>query len=804
MAQPVGKQLNILHAYWSTYSYTGFVGTDVTTVSAATFEASSITGTHGGETSTPTRGIITSGSDNFCKLRKATDGLTIDDSGYQVYARLTYSSGSYRISYKKLVAGVETTATLPSTLSIQMTFPEVMNFGEIPANANIIPVSNTELVTTGSTISGDLIVNGNTTLGDASSDTITLNARLASSLLPSTDNLRSLGSSSLRLADLNSTIFTARGDTADSIKTIYNSSGLTYSNTAYSLDGANILNIGTSSATQLNVGRTGVNLQLNGTVSTSGNLTVTSNLNVGGSLTVSTFSIGNLNVAGNTTLGDINTDTITINGRLVSDIEPYSSDLYSLGSSSKRFLNGHFLNLYSEDFDGYGSIYLGASNASNIYLGNSSANLLINTPISVVATAGEALNLGELVTYSNLTGTPRVYKAEADGYGTKSFAVGAAASTVSAGQQVVINLLGEINVPDSEWDVIPNTTDVGKIAYLSGTSGNWTLIPPAEYYIYNQKCGIVSRGGSEQVRVLLQPIATIDNSSIDAEISASSTIVARTSTGSVLCTSVEAPSSNSYWVVKQRIKETGNTTGVLYLSGQDAGGGCDNGTKGGDVRIVVGAPKPGREGTDSPGVVIFDLGRCASSHGYQSGAITYNDEQGIGVDSGFYGDATGSLYYKWQGNTIANGRTQDIGLRWSSSGGYVFGCNDVAGSYYQIDGLTNSTIGFRLYGSSSIMTATNSLITLSRSTKFTTNVGFYNTTPIAQQTRAGQLTDSTGGSVSSTLSALPTLTDSPATADALRDDLTTNWSPAIINYIASLAAKINGLETIIHNLGLST
>jgi hypothetical protein len=63
-------------------------------------------------------------------------------------------------------------------------------------------------------------------------------------------------------------------------------------------------------------------------------------------------------------------------------------------------------------------------------------------------------------------------------------------------------------------------------------------------------------------------------------------------------------------------------------------------------------------------------------------------------------------------------------------------------------------------------------------------LGFYGTNPIVQAARAGQLTDSTGGSVSGTLAA--GITDTVAK-----------------NAIASLAAKVNALETIIHNLGLS-
>jgi len=51
-------------------------------------------------------------------------------------------------------------------------------------------------------VSGNLIVDGNTTLGDSSSDTITTNARFNTDLLPSTDNARDLGSSGNSWKDL--------------------------------------------------------------------------------------------------------------------------------------------------------------------------------------------------------------------------------------------------------------------------------------------------------------------------------------------------------------------------------------------------------------------------------------------------------------------------------------------------------------------------------------------------------------------------------------------------------------------------
>jgi hypothetical protein len=80
-------------------------------------------------------------------------------------------------------------------------------------------------------------------------------------------------------------------------------------------------------------------------------------------------------------------------------------------------------------------------------------------------------------------------------------------------------------------------------------------------------------------------------------------------------------------------------------------------------------------------------------------------------------------------------------------------------------------------------------------------VGFYTTAGSAQQT-INALTDSTGGTANDTLQALPDPTDTPASADALRDDLVANLIPALRNNFADLAAKVNDLRTVLRNLGL--
>ncbi|MEX0919371.1 MAG: hypothetical protein WDZ64_01310, partial [Parcubacteria group bacterium] len=56
--------------------------------------------------------------------------------------------------------------------------------------------------------------------------------------------------------------------------------------------------------------------------------------------TVGTNSLsGNLSVLGNTTLGNATTDTVTLTGRISSDIDPSADDTYDLGSPSLRWAN---------------------------------------------------------------------------------------------------------------------------------------------------------------------------------------------------------------------------------------------------------------------------------------------------------------------------------------------------------------------------------------------------------------------------------------------------------------------------------
>jgi len=76
-------------------------------------------------------------------------------------------------------------------------------------------------------------------------------------------------------------------------------------------------------------------------------------------------------------------------------------------------------------------------------------------------------------------------------------------------------------------------------------------------------------------------------------------------------------------------------------------------------------------------------------------------------------------------------------------------------------------------------------------------MAFFGATLKAQPARIGALTDSTGGTPGATIVALTDPTDSPATADALRDDLVTNLLPELRNNLASLTQRTNALEALV-------
>lgn len=78
------------------------------------------------------------------------------------------------------------------------------------------------------------------------------------------------------------------------------------------------------------------------------------------------------------------------------------------------------------------------------------------------------------------------------------------------------------------------------------------------------------------------------------------------------------------------------------------------------------------------------------------------------------------------------------------------------------------------------------------------------TIDVSQQARVGQLTDNSGGAAADgTIGAITMPTDSPATADALRDDLVANALKNLQDAVKELSTKTNAIETALHASGVT-
>lgn len=109
-------------------------------------------------------------------------------------------------------------------------------------------------------------------------------ADVSGNITPTTDNTRSVGSSTKRFTNVHSTQITARADTTDTLKSALTSNALTGTGAAFTFDVNNTLNVGTASATAVNIGRTGVTTAIAGSVTAAGQklMLLPSKLNING------------------------------------------------------------------------------------------------------------------------------------------------------------------------------------------------------------------------------------------------------------------------------------------------------------------------------------------------------------------------------------------------------------------------------------------------------------------------------------------------------------------------------------------
>jgi hypothetical protein len=197
------------------------------------------------------------------------------------------------------------------------------------------------------TFSSNVTINGNTTLGNAASDNITVNGDFVGHMTPNTTNSYDMGTASLswrdgffdRNVDVGGT-FGATGVSTFQNNVIINGN-TTLGNAATDTVTVNAdiaSNLLPSAASTYDLGFTGA--EWDGVYATT--LSTTTTVSVGTTLTVS--GVSDLN--GDVNLGNQTTDSITATGRFDSDILPITDSLYDLGSASNAWAQTHTDSLY--------------------------------------------------------------------------------------------------------------------------------------------------------------------------------------------------------------------------------------------------------------------------------------------------------------------------------------------------------------------------------------------------------------------------------------------------------------------------
>lgn len=175
--------------------------------------------------------------------------------------------------------------------------------------------------------------------------------------------------------------------------------------------------------------------------------------------------------------------------------------------------------------------------------------------------------------------------------------------------------------------------------------------------------------------------------------------------------------------------------------------------------FTLGAGYGGTPGTDAAGILTVDLGATVAS-------------------------VSQEMFWK-AGSSVGSGG-KFLGLKYNGPGGGVF--LETLGTEL-LNVLSAADAYFRGSGDVHIGSI-GSAKTLTLGFASTDKVAFYGATGAVQPSRVGQLTDSTAGTPGSTLAAVG--------GTVYATDVAT-----LRNWAASLAQRVNALETIIHNLGLS-
>ncbi len=218
------------------------------------------------------------------------------------------------------------------------------------------------------TVTGNLSVNGNTTLGNAASDTVTVTADIASALLPSADDTHDLGATGSEWRDLYI-------DGQANIDTLAVDANATVAGTLV-VTGATTLNGGLAmDSNKFTV------------ADTSGNTSIGGTLAVSGATTLAATSFGDANI---TNVGDIALDSISADGSAITITgnTTFADGSFNFNVASHDGTNGFALG---------GTVVTASAAELNILDGVTATTAELNVMDGVTATTAE-LNILDGVT----------------------------------------------------------------------------------------------------------------------------------------------------------------------------------------------------------------------------------------------------------------------------------------------------------------------------------------------------------------------------------------------------------------------
>ena len=293
------------------------------------------------------------------------------------YFEVDQQTGTVTFSQAALEINTATGITFTDGVDTTIIDPTKVETGNIRISGNTIEsttggltltAANSEITSTSNvTVTGTLDViqdvnfNGNTVIGDSSSDTVTFNSQVNSNVVPSTNTTYNLGSTSKQWQN----VYLAEA-IVDDISISGNVITTTVSNSNLELraNGTGAVRVDTldfkSNAISSNSTNADININPNGT----GKIQLLKDTDITGNLGVT----GNITLGGNIQIGDNSSDTINLVGSITNNLIPSVTGNFNIGSSGLRWKNVYLAQAIVDDISVSGNLITTTVSNSNLEL----------------------------------------------------------------------------------------------------------------------------------------------------------------------------------------------------------------------------------------------------------------------------------------------------------------------------------------------------------------------------------------------------------------------------------------------------